>query len=488
MKTRSLRIVFAVALLVTALAAKAQHYVPTEPSNKNVIYEEFTGVRCPNCPAGHTVMSQILAAYPDQAFCVAYHPFNSSYTQPYTGDPDFRRHYADSLYLTPWCGTSRYMPSAFVHRRLWSPPERLTERTNWGSYGNTILGESSPLNVGMATAYDNVTHLLSVVVDVYYTAGVTGSHNLMVTLAENNLQSQQSGATGTYTHKHTFREAFVGQWGDPLSDNAQAGTYYRKVFTFDNSTANYIMDNCELLAFVLDNASDEVVSGIGCAVGDTTYIQPDLTLTADTLFYNTAQQCVDGQTVTVKNNSSVPINLTDVQPASLVPSAIMWVVDPWPFTTFPYTLNPGETVDLTIKVVLPLYSSLSGFYLDSLYIISDAGTRYVMIAVDQDLYTSTGDPGASPVCPVLSGNFPNPCTSETEVRFFLPESMDVRLEVIDLAGHPVTTLHSGRLEAGNHPVAWDCTNSSGRPVSPGIILFRLTTPQGVFITRGTLIR
>jgi hypothetical protein len=152
---------FLLALMPVIL--NAQHYVPMEPLDKNAILEEFTGVRCPNCPAGHQVMHQILLDHPDRAFCVAYHPYNSSYTNPYTGDPDFRRHFPDSLYMTPYCGTSRFMPSAFVQRRLWSPPERLNSRTDWPAYTNTILAEASPMNVGMATYYDEGTSMLTII-------------------------------------------------------------------------------------------------------------------------------------------------------------------------------------------------------------------------------------------------------------------------------------------------------------------------------------
>jgi len=466
----------------------AQHFVPTAPANKNVIYEEFTGVKCPNCPAGHTVMAQILAGYPDRAFCVAYHPFNSSYTLPYTGDPDFRRHYADSLYMTPWCGTSRYMPSAFVHRRLWSPPERLTERTNWAAYGNTIMAEPSPLNVGMATAYDTVSKILSMVVDVYYTAGVTGSQNLMVTLAENDLQSQQSGATGIYTHKHTFREAFVGQWGDPLSQDAQAGTYYRRQFTFDNATESYNMHNCELLAFVVDNTSDEVVSGIGCQVGDTTFFAPDITVSADTLFYNDTQQCIYGQVLTLRNKTTVPLNLLDVQQASAIPQPIMWIVDPWPFTTFPYTLDPGDSVNLSIKVLLPLTANLAGYELDSMKIVSQSGTRYVIIAVDQDLLSSTREPLENNVHPVLYGNQPNPCTSSTTFRFYLPGKSNILLEMLDMNGQTISTLCSGEREAGVHRIGWNGTDSRGNPVPPGIYLCRLVTEGTILTSRCTVLR
>ena len=472
-------------LAVTAI--QAQHYVPVAAANKNVIYEEFTGVRCVNCPSGHTTLAQILAANPDRAFAVAYHPFNSSYTQPYAGDPDFRRHYADSLYMTPYCGTSRYMPSAFVHRRVWSAPERLTERTNWTAYGSIIMGEPSPLNVGMATSYDQATKILTVVVDVYYTADVSGSHNLMLTLAENNLQSQQSGASGTYTHKHTFRESLVGQWGDLLSDNASAGTFYTKQFTFDNAAAGYNMENCELTAFVIDNNSSELVSGIGCAAGDTTFITPDVSLSLDTLYFTTPAQCSQGLTASIKNNSAVPVILTDVQPASAVPQQVVWNVDPWPFTSFPYTLNPGDSVNLTIHVILPLDHSLTGFFLDSLYVTSEIETHYLMIAVNQDLYTSAGGEFTGARRAAIYNCHPNPFSDATTMEYFLPERTGATIEVFNLSGLSVKVLNSGTMDAGKHWVTWDGTDGTDRPVPGGIYLVRLSTGEGSLVRRVALL-
>ncbi|MDP1622243.1 MAG: Omp28-related outer membrane protein [Bacteroidales bacterium] len=482
-------IFFAIVLMAAfSLNMFSQHYVPMEPLNKNVIYEEFTGVKCVNCPSGHAVLAQILAANPERAFVVAYHPFNSSYTLPYAGDPDFRRHYADSLYMTPWCGTSRYMPSAFVHRRLWVPGERLTERTNWVAYGNTIMSEPSPLNVGMATNYNSDTKILSVLVDVYYTAGISGSHNLMVTLAENNLQSQQLGATGIYTHKHTFRESFAGQWGDPLSDNTPAGTFHTRQFTFDNTTTNYNMENCELMAFVIDNTSEEVVSGIGCMVGDTTFITPDVSLSVDTLYFTTAVQCLDGLTAIIKNNTSIPLVLNDVQPASAVPSQINWVVDPWPFTTFPQTLNPGDSVNLTIHVALPVDNPLIGFYLDSLYFISNVDTRYLMIAVDQDLYTSVTGTGQTAIKAMLSNNYPNPFRTHTTFEYYNPVSSEVKLEIMNINGQLVRVLQSGKTNSGKHTVTWDGLDDDGYGLPEGIYLYRLTTDQQVITRRCIMMR
>ena len=104
----------------------SQTYVNTEPLDKNVILEEFTGVRCSACPQGHQTANQILEANPGRVWVIAFHPYNSNYTLPYAGNTDFRRHHPDLFYSTPYCGTSRYMPSSFINRMLYGA-ERLQQ-------------------------------------------------------------------------------------------------------------------------------------------------------------------------------------------------------------------------------------------------------------------------------------------------------------------------------------------------------------------------
>ena len=164
---------FLFAAILISATLLAQNYVSTEPQNKNAILEEFTGVSCPNCPAGHQVAANILANNPGRAFMVAYHPSNSSYTTPYSGDPDFRRDYPAAFYSTPYCGSSRFMPSAFIARRIWSNGERIQSRTEWEPYCNTIMSESSPANMGMSTTFDFMSQTLYITVEIYYTETMT---------------------------------------------------------------------------------------------------------------------------------------------------------------------------------------------------------------------------------------------------------------------------------------------------------------------------
>lgn len=284
-------------LLIAGNAILAQNYVSTEPQNKNAILEEFTGVRCPNCPAGHQVIASILQNNPGRAFCVAYHPSNSSYTQPYGSDPDFRRTYPNAFYSTPYCGSSRFMPSSFIQRREWNG-EKIQSRTVWTQYANTIMAESSPLNVGMASTYNPTTKMLDVTVEIYFTETVQQEVRLYVTLAENDLIAQQSGGSASYVHKHVFREAFVAQWGDQLRGSTAQGSLVVMNYSFDNSNTGYIMDNCELLAFVVNYNSEEVISGVGVDVGEHTTIPP----TAD---FSAADTTVGlGMTVVFTDQSS----------------------------------------------------------------------------------------------------------------------------------------------------------------------------------------
>jgi len=260
---KSILLSFVTICIVTVSSAFAQVYVSTTPMNKVAILEEFTGVRCPNCPAGHTLLASILSSNPGSAFGIGYHPTNSSYTTPYNAtDPDFRRAYLDAFYTSPFCGSSRFMPSAFINRREWATGEKISSTSIWTSSVSTITGESSPLNVGLYAEYNTTTNMLSVTVEVYFTADVTDDVYLYVALAENNLIAEQSNGGTSYVHYHVFREALATeQWGEEITGTTTTGSLFTQTYQFDNSTAAYIMNNCEITAFVRNATDEEIVSG-----------------------------------------------------------------------------------------------------------------------------------------------------------------------------------------------------------------------------------
>lgn len=74
----------------------------------------------------------------------------------------------------------------------------------------------------------------------------------------------------------------------------------------------------------------------------------------------------------------------------------------------------------------------------------------------------------------LHANYPNPFNPTTTIRYDLPELADVRISVYNVVGQVVRTLVDRQDSPGQHEVIWDGRDDSGRPVSSGIYLYRMT--------------
>jgi hypothetical protein len=72
----------------------------------------------------------------------------------------------------------------------------------------------------------------------------------------------------------------------------------------------------------------------------------------------------------------------------------------------------------------------------------------------------------------LAQNYPNPFNPQTTIGFSLDEAGEVDLSVYNVLGQKVTTVYSGKLEAGDHTFLWD-----GDANSSGVYFYRLTTER-----------
>jgi hypothetical protein len=76
----------------------------------------------------------------------------------------------------------------------------------------------------------------------------------------------------------------------------------------------------------------------------------------------------------------------------------------------------------------------------------------------------------------LLPNRPNPFGGGTMIRFDVPRSSAVKIEVFDAMGRRVRTLADRVFEPGAQSVTWDGTDTSGRRAGPGVYLYRMTSP------------
>ncbi len=95
----------------------------------------------------------------------------------------------------------------------------------------------------------------------------------------------------------------------------------------------------------------------------------------------------------------------------------------------------------------------------------------------EDVPASGGTVEDIPGAVRLDQNYPNPFNPATVIRFQLPETSDVTLEVFNMLGQRVSLLADGRMTAGEHEVSWDATG-----MASGLYLYRLTSSD-VSLTR-----
>lgn len=276
---------------VLAFAAQAQLPVSTTPENKNVVLEEYTGIYCQFCPDGHARAKALASNNPGDVVLVNVHA--GVFADPQAGDPDFRT--AFGTQLDAQADPTGY-PAGSINRRVFpnfsmNPGKSAMSRGDWTSAANTVLGESSYVNVALEGDVDLATNTLTVDVEMYFTgSGAPAAVNLNVALLQNNIPGPQTGAAtynpsqilpdGQYNHEHMFRDFLTGQWGEVINTTSM-GTLVTKTYTY-NLPANIngvplSVGDIEIAAFVAEGQED-IVTG---ANGPINYIAPAGSVIAD---------------------------------------------------------------------------------------------------------------------------------------------------------------------------------------------------------------
>ncbi len=70
-------------------------------------------------------------------------------------------------------------------------------------------------------------------------------------------------------------------------------------------------------------------------------------------------------------------------------------------------------------------------------------------------------------------NYPNPFNPATEIRYQLPEAVDVQIVVYNVLGQKVQTLVNGKQQAGTYLVRWEGKNDQNQQVPSGMYFLRM---------------
>ncbi|WP_421752077.1 Omp28-related outer membrane protein [Croceimicrobium sp.] len=274
--------------LLSGHEAYAQLPVSTSPENKNVVLEEFTGIHCVYCPDGHLLASNFANANPGDVVLINVHA--GPFANPSANEPDFTTTYGDSIDLIS--DVVGY-PAGDVNRRVFTGLSQNTgmamSRGDWATAGNIVLGEASYVNVALEGDIDISTNVLTVDVEMYFTANAPSDVNLNVALLQDNISGPQTGASsnpgqvnpdGSYNHQHMLRELLTGQWGEVVTTTTSGTTVTRQYTYSIPASINGVpvsIGDLEVVAFVAEGQTD-IITG---AKGPMTYTAPAGAVVAD---------------------------------------------------------------------------------------------------------------------------------------------------------------------------------------------------------------
>ncbi|MDA3843809.1 MAG: T9SS type A sorting domain-containing protein [Candidatus Kapabacteria bacterium] len=87
----------------------------------------------------------------------------------------------------------------------------------------------------------------------------------------------------------------------------------------------------------------------------------------------------------------------------------------------------------------------------------------------------------------LAGNMPNPFTISTRIKFNLNTTENVALDILDIYGNVVKSVHKA-FYLGDNSVIWDSRDNNGRRVASGTYIYKLTVGDDVMTGKMTLLR
>ena len=223
---------------------ESERLIPVLPAsvNRNVLIEDFTGQRCMNCPTASDIIEGLVREYGEETVVpVAIHsgPLGFVTNERFKG----LKTVTGDEYFARW--ESDHQPVGMIDRK------GLTDYPVWGAKVYEELQKPSTVDIAVSA---HVTDSgLDVAADVTSLDGEVNGR-LQLWVVEDSVTAFQMMPDGTrkddYVHRHVFRAAVNGTWGEDIS--------VRKGETVSRRHEGFILDDewnkgrMYVVAFVYD--------------------------------------------------------------------------------------------------------------------------------------------------------------------------------------------------------------------------------------------
>lgn len=225
---------------------------------KHVLLEDYTGVRCVNCPAAGEIALDLQERYDHKVIVLGVHAGDLANFPPF----DLR---------TPegadWWKELRLQqnPQGTINRKMVNGGYTF-DASEWeNAVSEEMTKEPEKIRLLAAVDYNEETRELKVSAYSKFLADFPDTYSLTVCVMEDNIvgvQQTENGIVENYVHRHVFRTTMNGSWGVDLNTEPIASeeeivkTYTKKL------DAAYNADNCYIIAYVSNSETKEILQVI----------------------------------------------------------------------------------------------------------------------------------------------------------------------------------------------------------------------------------
>lgn len=224
---------------------------------KKVLLEDYTGVRCVNCPAAGELALQLQEIYP-QVIVMGVHA--GMLAMPNGGYPDFRTPEG-----TEWWNFFGFdaNPIGTVNRISRGSGSYGINPAEWGSNVVEELAKAPVIALKIENVYNAESRTLNATVSGKVLEDQTEDLLLVVCLMEDGitgLQQTPSGVNPEYVHRHVFRGTLDGlAWGSSLGSSPFAtGFTFEKTYTY-TLPEGYDAEHCAVVAYVCQSSDKAIL-------------------------------------------------------------------------------------------------------------------------------------------------------------------------------------------------------------------------------------
>jgi hypothetical protein len=235
---------------------------------RTVLIEEFTGVTCPQCPAGHQTLKALYQADTSRIAIIGIQPIGNAQSRPYDKDGvktrfDNRTQAGTDVGSTIYGGILS-LPQAGIDRISNNGSiSGLFGRGDWGAKFAERKGVAAKANITIKALYDPSDRRAAITVRVAYTSDVTYAQRLTVAMTENEVVDVQETATShidDYDHEHVLRDILTNPAGSAILSGQSfipAGQVYERTFIYSVPDGKgWNPEHCRIVAYVCNNGTD----------------------------------------------------------------------------------------------------------------------------------------------------------------------------------------------------------------------------------------